>query len=140
MSNPRWVISHGKRILVEDLDLPGSPVQIREINRQRKRREAFVQLPLNWAARAARCTRTQRALVWMLLSYLAWKHRCNTFPISNALLAKYGVGREVKRRALAQLEAEGLICVKRHHKHALEVTLVDWAPSANVIDMPPVSR
>jgi hypothetical protein len=120
VSNPRWVMAHRKRILVETLDPP--PSQARKIERQRQK--AFVQVSLQWAGEAARCTNSRRALVWMLLSYLAWKNRSNTFQLSNGLLARYGVSREMKRRTLAKLEAKGLIVVKRRHKCALEITLL----------------
>jgi hypothetical protein len=44
--------------------------------------------------------------------------------LSNALLAKYGVHRNSKYRALAELEAAGLIRVDRWGKRAPRITLL----------------
>jgi hypothetical protein len=103
MSNPRWVTAHGKRFLVETLETPG--MQVREARRVKGRKEAFVMLPLQWAADAAKATRTPGAMVWILLLHMAWKAKSQTFPLSNTLLVRYGVARETKRRVLVRLEA-----------------------------------
>jgi DNA-binding GntR family transcriptional regulator len=52
-------------------------------------------------------------MVWVLLQHMAWQNDRATFPLSNAVLAQYGVSREVKRRALQALESSGLIVVER---------------------------
>jgi DNA-binding FadR family transcriptional regulator len=64
-------------------------------------------------------------MVWVLLQHVAWQTNSATFPLSNSVLAKYGVTREVKRRALAALESSGLILVERRHGRAPVVTLID---------------
>jgi len=62
-------------------------------------------------------------LIWLL--HLAWKRKCTTFGLSNTALARYGVSRETKRRALAKLEAAGLIKVERRPGRATIVTLLN---------------
>ena len=48
-------------------------------------------------------------MVWVWLVHSAWKKQRQTVTVPNGELAKLGVSREVKRRALQQLEAAGLI-------------------------------
>jgi hypothetical protein len=117
MSNPRYVTSHGKHILVETLDMPGRPVR-------KARRKEFAQLPLDWAAETARAAGTPGAMVWVLLDYMAWKTKSTTFPLSNTLLARYGVDRKAKYRVLANLEKAGRIKIQRRNKQAPLVTLL----------------
>jgi len=53
------------------------------------------------------------------------EEECTTFGLSNTALARYGVSRETKRRALAKLEAAGLIKVERRPGRATIVTLLN---------------
>ena len=117
MSNPRFVDAHGKRILVETLDLP-------DRSARKTKRKDFTQLPLEWAADTAKAAGTPGAMVWILLLHMAWKEESTTFPLSNALLAKYGIQRETKRRILARLEASGQIKIERRYKQSPVVTLL----------------
>jgi hypothetical protein len=112
-----YVIRQGERIAVETIKSDAKP--------NRRRPNSFAQVPLGWAAAAAKATKTQRAMVWVLLQHMAWQNDRAAFPLSNAVLAKYGVSREVKRRALAALESAGLIVVERQHGRAPVVTLID---------------
>jgi len=118
MINPRWVTTHGKRILIETLETPG--MQAREAMKQQQ----FVKLPLQWAADAAKATGTRGAMVWILLLHMAWKTKSTTFPLSNIMLARYGVSREMKRRVLEKLEASGRIKIERRWKRNPIVTLL----------------
>jgi hypothetical protein len=111
------VIRQGERIAVETIETGATP--------RRHRANSFAQVPLGWAAAAAKATKTPRAMVWVLLQHMAWQNDRAAFSLSNAALAKYGVSREVKRRALAALEAAGLIRVERQHGRAPFVTLID---------------
>ena len=61
--------------------------------------------------------------VWVWLVYRAWQDKSSTIVVPNAALAKYGVSREVKRRALAELETAGLITVARRHGKTPIVTI-----------------
>ena len=112
-----YVIRQGKRIAVETIKTGAPP--------KRHQTNSFAKVPLTWAAAAAKATKTPRAMVWVLLQHMAWQTNGATFPLSNAVLAKHGVSREVKRRALAALESSGLILVERRHGRTPVVTLVD---------------
>jgi hypothetical protein len=116
MIDPRWVVAHGKLILVETLETPSMKPQ--ETHQQ------FVKVPLRWAADAARATGTRSAMVWILLQYMAWKTKSRTFTLSNIMLARYGVSREMKRRVLEKLEASGRIKIERRWKRSPIVTLL----------------
>ena len=111
-----YVIRQGQRIAVETVKSDAKPT---------RRANLFAQVPLDWAAAAAKATKTPRAMVWVLLQHMAWQNDRAAFPLSNAVLVKYGVSREIKRRALAALEAAGLIVVERRHGRAPVVTLID---------------
>jgi len=108
-----YVVRHDRRIEVESLETDIKP---------RQRTEPFVKVPLSWAVKAAKATKTKKALVWIELLYVSWKTRTTTFPLSNKRLN--GVTRYTKYRALRELEAEGLITVKRQCKKAPVVTLI----------------
>ena len=60
--------------------------------------------------------------VWLL--HLAWKSGSMTFPLPNGRLTKQGANRRAKRRALANLEAAGLITVERQGGKTPVVTLL----------------
>ena len=89
---------------------------------QKPKRKDFTLLQLEWAAGAAKAARTPGAIVW-ILHYMAWKTKSTTFPLSNMLLAGYGVTRYTKYRILANLEKAGWIKTQRCNKQAL---LVAW--------------
>jgi Mn-dependent DtxR family transcriptional regulator len=63
------------------------------------------------------------ALVAIELLHAAWKAHSSSFPLPNGRLARLGVSREVKRRALQKLERAGLITVDRRHGKTPTVTL-----------------
>ena len=89
-----------------------------------KGNDPFVKVPLWWAAAAAKATKTPKALVWIRLLHLAWKAKSQTFPLPNKKLGRDGVSREVKRRALRELEAARLITVDRRPGKTPIVTIV----------------
>jgi hypothetical protein len=92
--------------------------------RRRKRKDAFIQVPLWWAEQAVRATRTPRALVWLLLLHLSWKARGPTFKLPNGRLVVRGVSRFTKNRALRDLEKAGLIKVVVGRGKSPTVTLL----------------
>ena len=91
---------------------------------RRKKTEPFVMVSLTLAGRAAVATDSQKVMVWLWLTYRAWKTRSNKIAVPNGALAEFGVSREIKRRALLQLEAAGLIAVDRKSRKTPEVTLL----------------
>jgi hypothetical protein len=90
----------------------------------KSKKDAFVKVPLWWAAEAAKATHLPRMLVLIELLHRSWKAKSLTFPFPNGRLEKKGVGREAKRRVLRDLEAAGLITVDRRHGKTVWVTLV----------------
>jgi len=75
-------------------------------------------------AEATKATSTPRAMVCVELLYASWEKRSLTVSVPNGRLAKLGVTRETKRRALRDLEKAGLITVERRHGKTPRVTLV----------------
>jgi hypothetical protein len=118
MTDPRWVIAHGKQILVETLETPSMKAL------EATKHQQFVKVPLQWAADVAKATGTRGAMVWILLLHMAWKTKSTTFPLSNVMLVRYGVSREIKRRVLEKLEASGQIKIERRRKRNPIVTLL----------------
>jgi len=111
-----YVIRQEKRIEVETM--ASAPAK-------RRRTKSFAKVPLAWAAAATKATKTPQAMVGILLHHMAWKTKRATFPLPNVALARYGVSRIMKRRALGALEASDLITVRRRHGMSPVVTLID---------------
>ena len=95
-----YVIRDGRRIEIETLET-GIPTK-------RKLTDPFVKVPLNWAAKAAKATKTPQAMVWIELLRLAWRAKSDTVALSNERLKNAGVGRHSKYRALRALAAVGI--------------------------------
>ena len=87
-------------------------------------KDAFVKVPLWWIREATKATDTPMALVAIELLHTAFRARSSSFTLPNGRLAKWGVSRESKRRALQRLEAAGLILVERRPRKTPKVTLV----------------
>ena len=88
------------------------------------RKDTFVKVPLWWIEQATRATKSPQAFVCVWLLHLAWKAGSTTFPLPNGRLTKQGADRRAKRRALANLEAAGLITVEREDGKTPVVTLL----------------
>ncbi len=86
--------------------------------------DTFVKVPLWWFEQATQATRSPQAFVCVWLLHLSWQAKSATFPIPNARLAKRGVDRQAKRRALANLERVGLISIERPPRKSPIVTLL----------------
>jgi hypothetical protein len=87
-------------------------------------KDTFVKVPLWWIEQATRATRTPQAMVCIWLLHLSWQAKSMTFPLPNDRLAKRGVDKRAKRRALANLEKAGLITVLRRNRKPPIVSLV----------------
>ena len=111
------IYRHGKRIEVDVVYPPGCT--------RRKRKDTFVMVPLAQAAAMAKATKTTKAMVWLTVLYEAWANKGKPFTLSNKKLAGFGVTPDTKGRALAEMEAAGLISVKRDGKRSPIVTWVD---------------
>jgi hypothetical protein len=79
-----------------------------------KRREHFIKVPMWWYEKlanplpATRCT----APLALHLLYLNWKSRGEPFKLVNGTLSYDGISREMKTRALKDLEQRGLVSVE----------------------------
>jgi hypothetical protein len=114
----RVVRAHGTDVRVEDVDRDPAARKTRD------KRGGFAQVPLDEAPDFAKATGTPGAMVWVLLFYMAWKTRSQTFPLFNEMLAQYGVSRWTKRRVLARLERAGLIEIRQRGHQAVTVTML----------------
>jgi hypothetical protein len=86
----------------------------------------YVKLPLAWAAKAAAATNTHKAMVWLWLVHRTRLTGSATVAVPNGALAKYGISRKVKKVALEQLEAAGLIAVERRPRRAPIATVLHF--------------
>jgi hypothetical protein len=115
-----YVERHGRRIAVETVSPePGTKPK----PSAKAKPEAFAKVPLDWAAKATKATRTPQAMVWVILLHAAWQAKGLPFTLSNTLLAKYGISRELKRRTLQSLESAGLVSLYRKPGQSLTITL-----------------
>jgi hypothetical protein len=90
---------------------------------RRKKIEPYAKVKLGAAAQAFTAMNSPKAMVWVWLMHQTRKTGKRTVPVPNGALAKLGVGRDVKRVALKQLEAARLIVVERPLKKTPVVTL-----------------
>jgi DNA-binding MarR family transcriptional regulator len=113
------IFRHGRHIEVETLDTGAKPSKAR-----RRDANLFIKVPLRLVMAASKTIRTRNALlVLILLQYMAWKARSSTFACPNELMERCGVSRKTKHRALAELEAAGVITVRRQPRRSPIVTL-----------------
>jgi DNA-binding transcriptional ArsR family regulator len=118
VSKVEYVFRHGKRIEVEVLDPPKSR-QLRKVTSA-----AFAKTYLSEAAARAKALNEPLVFIMPLLDHLAWKTKGATFPLSNELLARYGVSRKVKYRALRRLREAGIVDIQNSPGRAMIVTLL----------------
>ena len=91
---------------------------------KRKKVEPFAAVELNGAAKAFAAMGCPKAMVYVWLVHRARMTGKRTVVMPNGGLAKYGVARETKRRALLELEAGGVIAVSRQSRKTPQVTLL----------------
>jgi hypothetical protein len=112
-----YVMREGRRIAVEILN-PDPP------KKKRRQGEPFVNVPIEWARRAAEATKTGRAMVWIELLYKAWRAKSNTVALSNETLNRAGVTRRMKYRTLRAMEEAGLVTIEWRDGRAPRVTII----------------
>ena len=100
----------------------GIPAPVKIKTRTSKTADRFAMVPIWWVEQAAKATNTPRTLMLVWLLYLAWKTGSNTFPLTNVGLRE--VHRNTKYKMLRELEAAGLIQVRREGNKAPIVTLL----------------
>jgi hypothetical protein len=119
MSQPYYVLAHGKQIKVRDLPSESA------VSKSRKAmQEGFAIVPLAWAARVAKAVNEPSYLVLTVLTYLLWRAGKPVVTLSNECLRPFGIDRHAKHRALARLEKAGVIHVERRPRCAPAVTLL----------------
>src|SRR5262249_8981855 len=91
---------------------------------KRKKEKLFGMVELVAAAEAFAAMNCPKAMVYVWLVHEVRKTGKRTVPAPNGMLAKYGVTRETKRRALKELEADGLIAIKQRPLKTPHVTLL----------------
>jgi hypothetical protein len=102
--NQRYVVRHGRRILVETL--PEIVVASKP-----KKGGLFGKVPLSWVVSAAKAVNCPAAVILVYLKHLEWKYG-PTFTLPNVWLKRAGVSRKVKYRVLRDLEVAGVIAVE----------------------------
>jgi hypothetical protein len=87
-----------------------------------KRRKHFIKLPLTWHERLVESRQLATYKVAAEILYRYWRNNGEPFTLANCALK--GVSRWQKGRALAELEAFGLITVQRRKRKSPLVTVV----------------
>jgi hypothetical protein len=91
---------------------------------KRKKAQPFAIVALDATAEAFRAVNCSKAMVYVWLVHQARMTGRRTIAVPNKVLAKYGVTRETKRRALKELEAGGLIELDQQPRKTPHVTLL----------------
>ena len=98
--------------------------QLREL--QAKRESGFFlhpQVPLTWVERAAQLG-TQALVVGILLQFRFLLSQKESVTLPKNFLAKFGISRGVKQRALKKLEDAELVRVSRVAGHSSRITIL----------------
>jgi hypothetical protein len=131
---PKYITKDGKtyaeregRLIEVEIMADAADTKAEAAKAKRDQREAnlFGKVPLKWASAATKALGAPQAFLLVWLHHLAWVNKSATFPVSNAALARYGISRGMKRRALQKLEAAGLIKTERLPGRATIVTLLN---------------
>src|SRR6516164_7418097 len=89
-----------------------------------KKTAPFAVVSLPAAAKAFAVANCPKAMLWLWLLHQTRKTGKRTVAVPNGAVAKYGVSREIKRRALRQWEAAGLIAIEQRSRKTPVVTLL----------------
>jgi hypothetical protein len=110
-----WDNGHQKWIEVETLET-------RKVVRKDKQKP-FAKIDLADAAKAFKALGNPKAMVRVWLLHRVWKRKSRTVTAPNGELERLGVSRNIKLRALRQLEAGGLISIDHRHGKSPLVTV-----------------
>jgi CRP-like cAMP-binding protein len=94
------------------------------MSKGRKKTAPYAKVDLDMAAKASAAMNCPKAMVYLWLLCQTRRTGNPTTSVANTTMAKYGVSREMKRRALEELEAAGLISVVRSNYKNPIVTLL----------------
>ena len=84
----------------------------------------YAKVDLESAAKACKAMNCLKAMVYLWLACKARSKGYCSVKATNIAVAKYGVSRDMKRRALAELEAAGVISIVRSKHGSPVVTLL----------------
>jgi hypothetical protein len=116
----------------EDLWFDGDPFEpptlAEELVGAPRPRKGILIISLDWGARVRPllCSTDQLFVVLVLYSRCLVR-RSKTVDLPNGELAKLGIGRKTKYRALRLLEEAGAVTLEHQNGHSLQVTL-HWFP------------
>jgi hypothetical protein len=96
--------------------------------KQRREREHFVKVPLEWARRICSAAGEGALYLAIWLRYRSWKTGSNTVKLTRDPLEALGLSRWTQGRALRKLEEAGVVTVQRQHGRAPVVSLLDPPP------------
>jgi hypothetical protein len=91
---------------------------------KRKKIKAFAMVELDAAAKALTAVNCQKAMVYLWLVHQTRKTGKTTVAMPNGALAKYGLERRQKYRALRQFEMAGVAAVEWRPRKTPLVTLL----------------
>jgi hypothetical protein len=111
---------------IDDFRLEAAPPIAEQPGSERRprRQDLFVMVPLEWMHRLAGAHTAATCTVALHLLFRAFQERQQTIKLANRLLASLGVSRWQKWRALAELEAMGLISVEHRERKSPIITLL----------------
>jgi hypothetical protein len=89
-----------------------------------KKTTPFAVVLLPAAAKAFAVVNCPKATLWLWLLHQTRKTGKRSVAVPNGAVVKYGVSREIKRRALRQWEAAGLIVMEQRSRKTPVVTLL----------------
>ena len=99
------------------------PLESGVVRRRRRQRE-FVMMSREQSDRLDKAVGFGTECVFRHLLFLTWRSPDKPVVLANAELARKGINRQTKRRALLELETLGLIRVEWRHKKSPIVTVL----------------
>jgi len=95
----------------------------RKPGKRKKWRRQYVQFPWAWVERLQAAKRISTYRLALLLVYESWRSGGKPIVLSNVLSTAEGLSRRSKWRALAELEALGLVEIERQQRRSPRLVL-----------------
>jgi hypothetical protein len=109
---------------VENLRVKDLPPLEPGVARRRRPQREFVMMSREQSDRLDKVVNFGTERVFRHLLFLTWRLPDKPVVLANAELARKGINRHIKRRALLELEARGLIRVEWRYKKSPIVTVL----------------
>jgi hypothetical protein len=103
-----YVVVHGKRILVEELDTREPP----KPRRRSRLKKTWAKIPHERGIELAKRTCNSLLAVLLALQHICHWKKSNRVTFTNDLLGQYGISSQSKLRGLRQLERAGVVEVE----------------------------